>query len=49
VQIAVVDPGRPEPYWVVGTRRPGELAAALVTLRSRPKGHERADTRSAID
>lgn len=49
VQIEVVDPARPEPYWVVGTRRPGELAAVLDTLRDGPIGHERADTRSAID
>ncbi len=34
VQIEVVDPGDPTPYWVVGCRHPTELAAALEELRA---------------
>ena len=29
VRVAVVDPADPTPYWLVGTRHPGRLAAAL--------------------
>lgn len=29
VQVAVTDPADPVPYWLVSTRRPGELVAAL--------------------
>lgn len=29
VYIEVTDPGYPAPYWLVGTRRPAELAAAV--------------------
>jgi hypothetical protein len=29
VRVAVVDPGDPTPYWLMSTRHPGRLAAAL--------------------
>jgi Protein of unknown function (DUF3093) len=29
VRVQLVDPGDPTPYWLVSTRRPAELAAAL--------------------
>lgn len=40
VQIEVVDPADPTPYWVVATRRPAELADLLRTLASRRAGDE---------
>lgn len=46
VQIEVVDPADRTPYWVVGTRRPAELAAALGTLRARPAGDDLAGAHS---
>jgi hypothetical protein len=35
VYIAVQDPGSQVPYWLVGTRRPAELAAAIEQSRPR--------------
>ncbi len=35
VEVAVDDPADPHPYWLVSTRRPDELAAALVELKDR--------------
>lgn len=35
VQVAVLDDADPHPYWVVTTRRPDELAAALTSARPR--------------
>lgn len=35
VLVAVADPDDDTPYWLVSTRRPGELSAALVRLRVR--------------
>lgn len=32
VKVEVTDPADPAPYWLVGTRRPDELARALVAL-----------------
>jgi len=51
VQIEVVDPTDRTPYWVVGTRRPGELAAALAMLGSLAAGDTRAteDARESGD
>jgi len=40
VQIEVVDPADPTPYWVVATRRPTELAAALRALAPLAGGDE---------
>lgn len=34
VRVHLNDPADPTPYWVVATRRPGELAAALRSRRS---------------
>jgi hypothetical protein len=33
VVVEVIDPDDPHPYWLVSTRRPQELAAAVVALR----------------
>lgn len=44
VQIEVVDPADPTPYWVVATRRPAELAYLLGTLAPRPAGDEPGGT-----
>ncbi len=33
VRVEITDPADPTPYWLVGTRRPDELAAALTGLR----------------
>ncbi|PWD49832.1 DUF3093 domain-containing protein [Serinibacter arcticus] len=33
VKVSVLDPDDPTPYWLVSTRRPAELAAALVAVR----------------
>jgi hypothetical protein len=40
VYVAVADPGRGVPYWLIATRRPAELAAAIESARhdSRPSG-----------
>jgi len=35
VEIPIDDPGDPVPYWLVSSRRPTELEAALRTARSR--------------
>ncbi len=32
VRVEILDPADPAPYWLVSTRRPEELAAALTTL-----------------
>jgi hypothetical protein len=45
VYIAVHDPGGQVPYWLVGTRRPAELAAAIE--RCRPKDTPAASRGSA--
>ena len=36
VRVEVVDPADPTPYWLVGTRHPDRLTAALTALRARP-------------
>ena len=36
VELALDDPADPVPYWLVSTRRPGELAAALHAVGVRP-------------
>jgi hypothetical protein len=33
VKVEITDPADPAPYWLVATRRPEELAAALAALR----------------
>jgi len=38
VQVLLDDPADPTPYWVVSTRRPVELATALLAARSRAPG-----------
>lgn len=35
VEVTIDDPADPHPYWLVSTRRPDELAAALTELRDR--------------
>ena len=45
VYIAVHDPAGQVPYWLIGTRRPGELAAVIE--RGRPKGARAATKGSA--
>lgn len=35
VRVPIVDPDDPAPYWVISTRRPGELIGALDTARRR--------------
>ena len=35
VQVAVTDPADPAPYWLVSTRRPDELVAALASATQR--------------
>lgn len=42
VQVAVVDPADPAPYWLICTRRPEQLAAALQSLdqAAAPPGRE---------
>lgn len=40
VVVEVTDPDDPHPYWLVTTRRPGELAAALVALREGAPGRD---------
>ena len=34
VEVAIADPADPHPYWLVSTRRPRELAAAIANQRS---------------
>lgn len=46
VQIEVVDGTDTTPYWVVGTRRPAELATALEKLRLRHDGDHLAGAHS---
>jgi len=38
VQVPVQDPADPTPYWLVSTRRPDRLVAALQAAVSAPKG-----------
>jgi hypothetical protein len=38
VQVLLDDPTDPTPYWVISTRRPVELATALLAARSRAPG-----------
>ena len=38
VRIAIDDPADPTPYWLVSTRRPTRLAAALTDATARPAG-----------
>jgi hypothetical protein len=38
VRIDVFEPSDPAPYWYVSTRRPHELAAALIAARERVRG-----------
>lgn len=38
VRIAVVDPDDPTPYWLVSTRKPVELAAAIASERAVAQG-----------
>ncbi len=38
VQIHLDDPADPTPYWVVSSRRPAALAAAVLTARARDAG-----------
>jgi hypothetical protein len=40
VRVQVVDPADPTPYWLVSTRRPGELAAAITAGRPRPAARD---------
>lgn len=35
VEVAIADPADPHPYWLISTRHPDELAAALSRLRDR--------------
>lgn len=35
VEVAIADPADPHPYWLISTRRPDELAAALTELADR--------------
>lgn len=46
VQVEVVDRSDRTPYWIVGTRRPEQLAAALDRLRTRSGGDEVIDASS---
>lgn len=39
VRVRVVDPDDPTPYWLVSTRRPAELAAAIGSAGMGPPGH----------
>jgi hypothetical protein len=36
VRVAITDPADPTPYWLLSSRRPDELAAALTALREAP-------------
>lgn len=35
VRVEITDPADPAPYWLIGTRRPDELAAAIEALTGR--------------
>jgi hypothetical protein len=41
VRVEVLDPADPTPYWLVSTRRPDELAAAIAAGRTRPAARDR--------
>lgn len=34
IEVEITDPADPHPYWLVSTRRPGKLAAAIAAQRS---------------
>lgn len=36
IRVEVVDPADPTPYWIVSSRRPGVLAAAVARAQERP-------------
>ncbi len=36
VKIPVIDPADPAPYWLISSRRPAELVAAIETARATP-------------
>jgi hypothetical protein len=38
VRVEITDPSDPAPYWLVSTRHPDELAAALTALVQAPRG-----------
>jgi len=40
VRLEVLDPADPTPYWVVSTRRPERLAAAITAGRTRPAARD---------
>lgn len=39
VRVAVLDPADPAPYWLISTRHPQALAAAINDLTGDPSGH----------
>ncbi|UDY22365.1 DUF3093 domain-containing protein [Nocardioides sp. Kera G14] len=39
VKVAIEDPSDPAPYWLLSTRRPDELAAALTALKGSSAAH----------
>jgi hypothetical protein len=43
IQVEVDDPDDSTPYWVVATRRPAQLLAALGAVRGTPTGHPADD------
>ena len=43
VLVRVDDPADPTPYWLVSSRRPDDLAAALLTHRSTHEGNSRGE------
>lgn len=43
VQVELVDPRDPTPYWLVNTRRPQALATTLAEVRDAPPGAARVD------
>lgn len=44
VKVEITDPADPAPYWLIGTRHPDRLAAALTDgLRGAPKGGDITD------
>jgi hypothetical protein len=36
IRVELIDPADPTPYWIVSSRRPGELAAAIRRAHQRP-------------
>ncbi|HNI70134.1 MAG TPA: DUF3093 family protein [Marmoricola sp.] len=38
VRVEITDPADPTPYWVIGTRRPAELASAINAARAEVLG-----------